>query len=46
MGLQDDGRVVFVDRDPVTGLLGGFVAYADIAGQITSAVFDQASINP
>ncbi|KAL7899340.1 Lactonase, 7-bladed beta-propeller domain-containing protein [Trichoderma sp. SZMC 28014] len=46
VGLQDDGRVVFVDRDPATGLLGGFVAYADIAGQITSAVFDQASIKP
>ncbi|KAK4080306.1 hypothetical protein Trihar35433_1411 [Trichoderma harzianum] len=39
VGLQDDGRVVFVDRCPETGLLGGFVAYADIAGQITSAVF-------
>jgi hypothetical protein len=38
--------VVFVDRDPATGLLGGFVAYADIAGQITSAVFDQANIKP
>ncbi|KAL7937996.1 Lactonase, 7-bladed beta-propeller domain-containing protein [Trichoderma chlorosporum] len=39
VGLQDDGRVVFVDRCPETGLLGGFVAYADIAGQITSAQF-------
>ncbi|UKZ73864.1 hypothetical protein TrVFT333_001518 [Trichoderma virens FT-333] len=39
VGLQDDGRVVFVDRCPQTGLLGDFVAYADIAGQITSAVF-------
>ncbi|KAH6607554.1 hypothetical protein Trco_003867 [Trichoderma cornu-damae] len=42
VGLQDDGRVVFVDRCPDTGLLGGFMAYADIAGQITSAVFDDA----
>ncbi|TFB03612.1 putative 6-phosphogluconolactonase [Trichoderma ghanense] len=41
VGLQDDGRVVFVDRSPETGLLGGFVAYADIEGQITAAIFDQ-----
>ncbi|KAL7950205.1 Lactonase, 7-bladed beta-propeller domain-containing protein [Trichoderma barbatum] len=39
VGLQSDGRVVFVDRDPATGLLGDFVAYADIAGEITAAVF-------
>lgn len=41
VGLQNDGRVVFVDRCPETGLLGGFVAYADIEGQITAAIFDQ-----
>ncbi|KAG5994383.1 hypothetical protein E4U43_003242, partial [Claviceps pusilla] len=41
VGLQNDGRVVLINRDVHTGRLGSFAAYADIAGQITSAVFDE-----
>ncbi|KAG6008842.1 hypothetical protein E4U54_008644 [Claviceps lovelessii] len=40
VGLQNDGRVVLINRDVHTGRLGSFAAYADLAGQITSAVFD------
>jgi len=41
VGLQQDGRVVVIDRDISTGMLKSFVAHADIAGEVTSVVFDE-----
>jgi 6-phosphogluconolactonase (cycloisomerase 2 family) len=41
VGLQQDGRVVVIDRDPQTGKLKNFVAHADIAGQVTCVIFDE-----
>ncbi|KAJ9132520.1 Lactonase, 7-bladed beta-propeller-domain-containing protein [Pleurostoma richardsiae] len=41
VGLQNDGRAVVIDRDTETGLLKGFVAAADIVGQVTSVIFDE-----
>ncbi|KAI1820827.1 Lactonase, 7-bladed beta-propeller-domain-containing protein [Xylaria intraflava] len=39
VGLQGDGRVVIIERDVQTGLLKDFLASADVAGEVTSAVF-------
>ncbi|ORY64979.1 Lactonase, 7-bladed beta-propeller-domain-containing protein [Pseudomassariella vexata] len=41
IGLQSDGRVVVVKRDVQTGLLGNFLASADIAGEVTAVIFDE-----
>ncbi|KOS17740.1 Uncharacterized protein ESCO_002963 [Escovopsis weberi] len=41
VGLQLDSRVAVIARDPKSGLLGDFVAYANVAGEITCAVFDE-----
>lgn len=41
VGQQNDARVVLVRRDPKTGKLGGFAGYANVAGQITSVIFNE-----
>ncbi|KAG5999327.1 hypothetical protein E4U21_007064 [Claviceps maximensis] len=41
VGQQTDGRVVLINRDVDSGRLGSFAAYADVAGAITSVVFDE-----
>ncbi|PHH74129.1 hypothetical protein CDD82_5093 [Ophiocordyceps australis] len=40
VGLQLDSRVAFIQRDAASGEIGNFVAYADVAGQVTSVIFD------
>ncbi|KAI1498670.1 YkgB protein [Biscogniauxia marginata] len=39
VGLQADSRVVIIERDVETGLFKGFVAHADVAGEVTAAIF-------
>lgn len=41
VGMQSDARVVVLERDPATGRLGDFVSYANVAGQITSVIFNE-----
>ncbi|KAL1845853.1 hypothetical protein VTK73DRAFT_423 [Phialemonium thermophilum] len=41
VGLQQDGRVVVISRDPASGWLTSFVGSADVEGQITCALFDE-----
>ncbi|GAB0137897.1 hypothetical protein EsDP_00006150 [Epichloe bromicola] len=41
VGHQNDGRVVLINRDPHTGKLGSFAGYANIAGPVTSVVFNE-----
>ncbi|KAI0017491.1 Lactonase, 7-bladed beta-propeller-domain-containing protein [Xylariomycetidae sp. FL0641] len=41
VGLQADGRVVLIGRDVETGMLTNFVAYADIEGEVTAAIFHE-----
>ncbi|KAK1771268.1 Lactonase, 7-bladed beta-propeller-domain-containing protein [Phialemonium atrogriseum] len=41
VGLQKDGRVVVIDRDTETGELKGFLASADVEGEVTCAIFDE-----
>ncbi len=41
VGLQGDGRAVVINRDPATGLLKDYAAAINIAGQVTSVVFDE-----
>jgi 6-phosphogluconolactonase (cycloisomerase 2 family) len=38
---QQDGRVVIIERDPETGLLGDFVTTADVEGEVTNVVFHE-----
>ncbi|KAI1470325.1 putative isomerase YbhE [Daldinia caldariorum] len=39
VALQGDGRVVVLDRDVKTGLFKDYIAYADIEGEVTAAIF-------
>lgn len=39
VGLQNDHRVVVIERDPQTGKMGKFVAYANVSGEATCVVF-------
>ncbi|KAI1775086.1 putative isomerase YbhE [Hypoxylon cercidicola] len=39
VSLQADGRVVIIDRDVETGLLKDYVAYTNIEGEVTAAIF-------
>ncbi|KAI1481912.1 hypothetical protein K445DRAFT_320833 [Daldinia sp. EC12] len=39
VALQGDGRVVILDRDVKTGLFKDYIAYADIEGEVTAAIF-------
>ena len=41
VGLQNDGRVVVMKRDPETGLFGSIVANFEGLAQVTSVVFDE-----
>ncbi|POR35222.1 Uncharacterized protein TPAR_04586 [Tolypocladium paradoxum] len=41
VGLQKDGRVVLMRRDPRSGRLGEFAGYAELAGQVTSVIFNE-----
>ncbi|KAM3445561.1 hypothetical protein NHJ13734_000262 [Beauveria thailandica] len=41
VGLQTDGRVVVIQRDPQSGKLGDFESFANIEGDITSVIFDE-----
>ncbi|KAM3464842.1 hypothetical protein MY5147_007616 [Beauveria neobassiana] len=41
VGLQTEGRVVVIQRDPESGKLGDFESFANIAGDITSVIFDE-----
>lgn len=41
VGMQHDARVVVLERDVNTGHLGKFVGYANVAGEITSVIFDE-----
>ncbi|XXG98277.1 hypothetical protein Hte_004600 [Hypoxylon texense] len=39
VALQADGRVVIIDRDVETGELKDYVAYTNIEGEVTAAIF-------
>ncbi len=39
VGLQNDGRVVIVERDMTTGKFGDFVAQVGVTGEITSVIW-------
>lgn len=41
VGEQKDGRVVLIKRDPASGKLGDFAGYANVAGEITSVIFNE-----
>ena len=41
VALQDDGRIVVIDRDVTTGMLRNFVATANVAGEVTCVVFNE-----
>ena len=41
VGLQDDGRVVIIDRDPASGMLKSIIANAGDMGEVTCTVFDE-----
>lgn len=41
VGLQSDGRVVIIARDPESGELGDFVASILLEGEITSVIFNE-----
>ncbi|KAF5020775.1 hypothetical protein F66182_7203 [Fusarium sp. NRRL 66182] len=39
VALQSDSRVALIERDAKTGMLGDFVAYADLDGEVTAVIF-------
>ena len=41
VGLQMDGRVVVIERNVANGMFGDFVASVDVAGQVTSVIWDE-----
>lgn len=41
VGLQDDGRVVIIDRDPASGMLKNIIAHAGDMGEVTCTIFDE-----
>ncbi|TQS33395.1 hypothetical protein Golomagni_06262 [Golovinomyces magnicellulatus] len=41
VGLQNDHRVVVIERDPKTGKLGKFVGYANVSGEASCVVFNE-----
>jgi 6-phosphogluconolactonase (cycloisomerase 2 family) len=41
VGLQMDGRVVVIERNVADGAFGDFVASVDVAGQVTSVIWDE-----
>lgn len=41
VGLQKDDMVTVLERDPNSGKLGKFVAYAKVGGDVTSVIFNE-----
>ncbi|KAI5463400.1 Lactonase, 7-bladed beta-propeller-domain-containing protein [Mariannaea sp. PMI_226] len=41
VALQHDGRVVLFERNVDTGIIGDIVAYADVEGEVTAAIFNE-----
>ncbi|KAJ3531639.1 hypothetical protein NM208_g8793 [Fusarium decemcellulare] len=41
VALQGDGRVVVIERDVENGVLGDFVAYAEVGGEVTAVIFNE-----
>lgn len=41
VGLQSDGRVVVMERDVKTGLIGEVVAWAEVEGEVTAVIFNE-----
>jgi 6-phosphogluconolactonase (cycloisomerase 2 family) len=41
VGLQMDGRVVVIERNMADGTFGDFVASVNVAGQVTSVIWDE-----
>ena len=41
VGMQRDSRVVIVERDVSTGKFGDFVASVNVAGEVTSVIWDE-----
>lgn len=41
VGLQKDDTVAVIERDPNSGKLGKFVAYAKVGGDVTSVIFNE-----
>lgn len=41
VGMQSDGLVVVIARDPESGELGEFVASAAVEGEITAVIFNE-----
>lgn len=41
VGLQNDGRVVVMERDVKTGLIGEVVAWAEVEGEVTAVIFNE-----
>jgi 6-phosphogluconolactonase (cycloisomerase 2 family) len=39
VALQHDSRVIILERDVKTGMIGDFVAYAELEGEVTSVIF-------
>ncbi|KAM0202949.1 hypothetical protein ACHAPQ_009740 [Fusarium lateritium] len=39
VALQSDGRIVIIERDVETGMLGNSIAYAQLEGEVTAVVF-------
>ncbi|KAI1042862.1 hypothetical protein LB505_001087 [Fusarium chuoi] len=39
VALQSDSRVVIIERDAKTGILGDFIAHAELEGEVTAVVF-------
>ena len=41
VALQSDGRIAVIERDAKTGILGDFVAYAELEGEVTAVIFNE-----
>ncbi|KAI1015112.1 hypothetical protein LB503_003933 [Fusarium chuoi] len=41
VALQSDSRVVIIERDAETGILGDFIAHAELEGEVTAVVFSE-----
>ncbi|KAF5969997.1 hypothetical protein FCOIX_10666 [Fusarium coicis] len=39
VALQSDSRVVIIERDAQTGILGDFIAFAELEGEVTAVIF-------
>lgn len=41
VGLQNDGRVVVMERDVKTGMIGEVVAWTEVGGEVTAVIFNE-----